>query len=124
MRILQEPFSTLRLLVVPPGDDPRSEPLSEHAGILIQRGKVMPTWDGVSGTSHTVRRLITSTQNDFTASELRALALKMTGSPSQEDLSEASLSRIAATRKEAFRLLQADRLAESGSVPEELPGPD
>lgn len=109
IRTLQKPFSTLRLLVVPPEADPSSEPLLRHAGILIQFGRVVPVWDGVSGKSDSVRRFVTTTQNDLTAPELRDLARIMVGLPRSENLGEASLARITAVRREAFLLLQQDR---------------
>lgn len=111
VRILHKPFSTLRVLVVPPEADPSSEPLLRHAGVLIESGRVVPVWDGVSGKSDSVRRFVTTTQNDFTAPELRDLARIMVGSPRSEDLGEAHLARITAVRREAFLLLQQDRSA-------------
>jgi hypothetical protein len=109
IRILQKPFSTLRVLVVPPEADPASEPLLSHAGVLIQYGRVVPVWDGVTGRSDSVRRFLTSTNNDFTAPELRDLARILVGLPRSGKLGEASLARISAVRKEAFALLQEDR---------------
>lgn len=109
IRTLQKPFSPLRLLVVPPEADPSSEPLLRHAGILIQFGRVVPVWDGVTGKSESVRRFLTSTRNDFTAPELRDLARILVGMPRSEKLGEASLARISSVRKEAFLLLQEDR---------------
>jgi len=109
IRTLQTPFSTLRVLVVPPEADPSSEPLLSHAGILIQHGRVVPVWDGMSGRSEAVLRFVTTTGNDFTAPELRDLARIMIGAPRSEGLGEASLARISAVRKEAFDLLQQDR---------------
>jgi hypothetical protein len=109
VRILHKPFSTLRVLVVPPEADPSSEPLLRHAGVLIESGRVVPVWDGVSGKSDSVRRFLTSTRNDFTAPELRDLARIMIGLTRSENLGEASLARISSVRKEAFQLLQEDR---------------
>jgi len=109
IRTLQKPFSPLRLLVVLPEADPSSEPLLSHAGILIQFGRVVPSWDGVSRKSESVRRFLTSTQNDFTAPELRDLARIMVGAPRSEELGEASLARIYEVRKQALLLLQQDR---------------
>lgn len=109
IRALQRPFSTLRVLVVPPDADPASEPLLTHAGILIQRARVVPSWDGLSRKSESVRRFITSAQNDFTAPELRDLARIMVGAPRSETLDDASRARISEVRREAFQLLQEDR---------------
>ena len=128
IRTLQRPFSNLRVLVVPPEADPSAEPLLKHAGILIQAARVVPTWDGVSGKSESVRRFVTSTQNDFTAPELRDLARIMVGAPRSETLNEASRSRISEVRREAFQLLQEDRSTwnerDRLSDPDPEPSPD
>lgn len=128
IRTLQKPFSTLRVLVVTPEDDPSTEPLLKHAGILIQAARVVPTWDGVSGKSESVRRFVTSTQNDFTAPELRDLARIMVGAPRAEPLEEASRARISEVRREAFLLLQEDRSTwnerDRLSDPDPEPSPD
>lgn len=98
-------FSTLRLLTVPAGADPGTEPLLSHAGVLIDAKGARTAWDGLTGVAGQERRLLTTTSNDLTGPELTALASRLGGRPAPLRLSEPSAARVAQLHEEATRLL-------------------
>lgn len=115
----QIPFSTLRLLTIPAGADPDSEPLLRHAGVLLEGGGARPAWDGVTGPVTAQVRFLTTTGNDLTGPELKGLANLLNGLPLPIGLTEASRARVGQLREEATRLLGEV----PGAGPDELGGP-
>lgn len=113
------PFSTLRLLTVPAGTDPDSEPLLRHAGVLLEGGGARPAWDGVTGPVTAQVRFLTTTGNDLTGPELKALANRLNDLPLPIGLTEASRARVGQLHGEAVRLLGEA----PGAGPDELGGP-
>jgi hypothetical protein len=123
IRTVNEPFSTLVLVGIPSGADPASEPLLGHAGVLIQGGRALPTWDGVSGVSRAQRRFLTTTEDDLTAPELRAIGSRLTGDAGTVPLSERSAARVDQVHEGALRLLMRDGETSFGA-PEPTGAPD
>lgn len=103
--IEHEPFSTARLLTIPTGADPSTEPLLSHAGVLVEDGAASSSWDGVATISPLPRRFLTTTVNDLTGPELIALANLLNAGQNPVGLPEASSARIWALHEEVTRLL-------------------
>lgn len=103
--IASRAFSTLRLIHVPPGADPGETHLLGHAGVLMEGDYLaVPAWDGVTWASSLSRRFLTTTENDLTHAELRALAAGLNGEDPPAGLPEASAARVAALLEEALSL--------------------
>lgn len=59
--------SDVRLIHIPPGTDPRQEPLLSHAGLVWEEGSpVRFTLDGLHGPSEHRRQFVTNLRNDMT----------------------------------------------------------
>lgn len=107
-RVTFLPFSTLRLLTLPAGAEPGDEPLLSNAGVLIDDAGARSSWDGVDRPVTGEIRFLTTTGNDLTGPELKALANRLNGAPAPIGLSEASAARVAALFEEAGRLLEPE----------------
>jgi len=112
--IAQNPFSTLRLLAVPPDADPSVEPLLAHAGVLIEAGEARSAWDGINRASALDRKFLTASGNDLTGPELAAIANRLNGRPAPLGLSEAARARVGRLLEEAGGLLGTGSSAEHG----------
>jgi len=95
MQILARPFSTMRVIFIEPGDDPATEPLLAHAGVIIADGApAIPAWDGVTAAGPVRRVFCTNAADDFTGPELRALASVLNRKTIDPALPEASHAKI------------------------------
>lgn len=121
IRTTHNPFSTLRLFDLSAGADPETEPLLANAGILLEPEGARPSWDGAMGPVNRTLRFLTTTGNDLTGPELKALANRLNDLPLPIGLSEVSSARVSQLFAEAVQLL--DRSPEPGSDPSGTGGP-
>lgn len=109
IRTAHNPFSTLRLFDLSAGADPGGEPTLRHAGVLIGPDGAVTSWDGVTGPVTERALFLTTTGNDLTGPELKALANRLNGLPLPIGLTEPSRARVTQLYGEATGLLEQVR---------------
>jgi hypothetical protein len=70
--------SPLRIFYIPPGNDPASEPLLAHAGVILEEGQPATyTLNGLSGPSDKLREFITTVDNGMSPGLLLMIANRL-----------------------------------------------
>lgn len=75
IRVFYTLTEPLRMVRIPAGDDPATNPLLAHAGIVLDEGRPATySLNGMSGLSANLRKFITTVNNDMSPEMLAGIA--------------------------------------------------